>query len=78
MNTKTRTIRLSDSETAALDALAKRLDISGQRGATLNALIRWLAETSSAALNETAAALEIAAGCASGGDWYELIEDIEP
>ena len=77
-NTKTRTIRLTDEQLAALDALAKKLDISGQRGATFQPFVQWLANTSSYALVETAAALEIAAGCAAGEDWYELIEAVEP
>lgn len=77
-NTKTRTIRLTDEQIAALDALAKKLDISGQRGATFQPFIQWLADTSSYALAETAAALEIAAGCAAGSDWQDLAETIEP
>ncbi len=77
-NTKTRTIRLTDEQLAALDALAKKLDISGQRGATFQPFVQWLADTADYALAETAAALEIAAGCAAGGDWDELVESIEP
>lgn len=78
MNTPRRNIRLTDHQIAALDALAVKLNISGQRGATLNPLIAWLADTASGALPETAAALEIAASCASGGDWYQLIDMIKP
>ena len=77
-NTKIRTIRLTDNQLSALDALAKKLDISGQRGATFQPFIQWLADTADYALAETAAALEIAAGCAAGEDWHELIESIEP
>ncbi len=77
-NTKIRTIRLTDEQIAALDALAKKLDISGQRGATFQPFIQWLADTADYALAETAAALEIAAGCAAGNDWQDLIESIEP
>lgn len=77
-NTKLRTIRLTDKQLSALDALAKKLDISGQRGATFQPFTQWLADTSSYALEETAAALEIAAGCAAGEDWHELIKAIEP
>lgn len=77
-NTKTRTIRLTDKQVTALDALAKKLDISGQRGATFQPFVQWLADTADYALAETAAALEIAAGCAAGENWYELIEVIEP
>lgn len=68
-----RTIRLTDEEVEALETLFQRLDIEpGQRGTYFNAGIRWLAETASAAMAETVASLEIAAGCASGGDWDEL------
>ena len=77
-NTKLRAIRLTDEQLSALDALAKKLDISGQRGATFQPFVQWLANTSSYALVETAAALEIAAGCSAGEDWYELIEAVEP
>lgn len=77
-NTKIRTIRLTDEQIAALDALAQKLDISGQRGATFQPFIQWLANTANFALAETAAALEIAAGCAAGEDWHGLIEAIEP
>jgi len=78
MVSKTRTIRLTDQQLLALDALARKLKIQGQRGTTFQALVCHIADTSSAALAETAAALEIAAGCASGGDWHELTEAIEP
>ena len=78
MATKTRTIRLTDQQLSALEALAAKLDISGQRGARFQPLLQWLADTSSYALAETAAALEIAAGCAAGGDWRELAETTEP
>jgi hypothetical protein len=78
LKNKIRTIRLTDEQIAALDALAKKLDISGQRGARFQPFIQWLADTSSYALAETAAALEIAAGCAAGEDWNELKETIEP
>lgn len=77
-STKLRTIRLTDEQIAALEALAEKLDISGQRGARFQPLIQWLADTSSYALAETAAALEIAAGYAKGEDWHELTETIEP
>lgn len=77
-NTKIRTIRLTDEQLSALDALAKKLNISGQRGATFQPFIQWFADTADYALAETAAALEIAAGCAAGGDWHELIEAVEP
>ena len=77
-NTKTRTIRLTDEQLAALDALAKKLGISGQRGATFQPFIQWLADTADYALAETAAALEIAAGCAAGGDWLDLAETVSP
>lgn len=65
-NTKTRTIRLTDQQLAALDALAKKLDISGQRGATFQPFIQWLADTAEYALAETAEALEEAARYAAG------------
>lgn len=77
-NTKIRTIRLTDEQLSALDALAKKLNISGQRGATFQPFVQWLADTADYALAETAAALEIAAGCVGGEDWHELIEAIEP
>ncbi|MCB0043826.1 MAG: hypothetical protein KDD92_00165 [Caldilineaceae bacterium] len=77
-NTKTRTIRLTDEQIAALDSLAEKLNISGQRGARFQPFIQWIADTSSYALAETAAALEVAAGCAAGEDWHELIESVEP
>ncbi|MCA9326754.1 hypothetical protein KC976_04115 [Candidatus Saccharibacteria bacterium] len=77
-NTKIRTIRLTDEQLSTLDALAKKLNISGQRGATFQPFIQWIADTSSYALVETAAALEIASGCAAGEDWYDLIKATEP
>ncbi len=78
MNTPVRRIRLTDQQVSALDALAQKLKVSGQRGATLNPLIAWLADTAAGALNETAAALNIASGCASGNDWNLLVEVIRP
>lgn len=78
MGTTKRTIRLSEKDVEALEMLFERLDISGQRGARLNAGIRHLAETASAAMAETVAAYEIAAGCASGEEWDELIEIVRP
>ena len=78
MTTPRRSIRLTDNQVDALDALAAELKISGQRGATLNPLISWLADTAKFALAETVAALEIASGCAAGGDWNELAEVIHP
>ena len=75
---KTRTLRLTDKEVHAIEALAAALNISGQRGATFQPFIQWLAETASAALPETAAALEIAAGCAAGGEWEDLAIMVEP
>lgn len=74
MYTKTRTLRLSGEQVSSLEALAVALNVSGKGGARLNPLIAWLAETAAGAMNETAAALEIAAGCAAGKDWDELIE----
>lgn len=76
--TKIRTIRLDDNQLDALDALARKLKISGQRGATFAPLVAWLADIAAGALNETAAALEIAAGCAKGEDWDLLVEMIRP
>lgn len=73
-----RTIRLSQENVEALEMLFERLDISGQRGTRLNAGLRWLAETASAAMAETVTSLELAAGCASGEEWDELIEIIRP
>lgn len=75
---KTRAIRLTDDQVAALEALAVELNVSGKGGARLNPLIAWLAETAAGAMSETAAALEIASGCAAGEDWDELIETIRP
>jgi hypothetical protein len=75
---KTRAIRLTDKQVASLEALAAALDISGKGGARLNPLLAWLAETASGALAETAASLEIAAGCAAGGEWEDLVEVLEP
>lgn len=78
MNTKTRAVRLTDKEIEALETLFQCLSISGQRGKRLNAGLRWLAETASAAMAETVTSLELAAGCASGEEWDELIEIIRP
>ena len=78
MNTTKRTIRLTDQDVEALETFFELLGISGQRGKRLNAGIRHLAETASAAMAETVAAYEIAAGCANGEDWDELIEIIHP
>ena len=78
MTTKIRTVRLTDSQIAALESLARKLNISGQRNATFAPLLSWLADTADGALNETAAALEIAAGCAAGGEWDLLVEVIRP
>jgi hypothetical protein len=76
--TKTRTLRLTDRQVEVLESLFAALDISGQRGARFNAGIAWLAETADGGMAETVAALEIAAGCAAGEDWDELIEIIRP
>lgn len=76
--TKTRAIRLTDAQVAALESLAAALEISGKGGARLNPLIARLAETAAGAMAETAAALEIAAGCAAGEDWDELIKAVRP
>ena len=76
--TKIRTIRLTDKQIAVFDTLAKELNISGQRGATFQPFIKWLADTADFAQAEMVAALEIAAGCAAGEDWHELIEIIKP
>ena len=65
---KTRAIRLTDAQVQSLEALATALNVGGKGGARLNPLIAWLAETAAGAMAETAAALEIAAGCAAGGD----------
>lgn len=78
MATDRRNIRLSDEQVAALNALANALKISGQRGARLQPFIQWLADVAAGALPETIAALEIAAGCATGEDWHELIEIVTP
>ncbi len=72
---KTRAIRLTDPQVETLEALAVAMDISGKGGARLNPLIAWLAETAAGAMAETTAALNIAAGCAAGEDWHELIGD---
>ena len=71
-------IRITPNQRRTLDALAQALEISGQRGATLQPLIHELERIASGALAETAAALEIAAGCAAGEDWDELVEAIRP
>jgi hypothetical protein len=77
--TKTRTIRLTDTEVEALEELFKRLGFQGkQPGTYLNAGLRHLAATAAGAMAETVAAYEIAAGCAAGGDWYGLIEAVRP
>jgi hypothetical protein len=76
--TTTRTLRLTDEELATLEMLADALSISGQREAKFQPLIRHLAATAAGAMAETVAALEIASGCAAGGDWDELIEAIRP
>ena len=78
MTTKTRTLRLTDEELATLEMLADALNISGQRETKFQPLIRHLAATAAGAMAETVAAYEIAAGCAAGGDWDELIEAIRP
>ena len=76
--TTTRTIRLTDDEIRALELFAEKLDIYGQRDRRLNALIKHLAATVSAAMPESIAAYEIATGCAAGEDWHDLIEAITP
>lgn len=78
MTTTKRTIRLSQKDVEALEMLFQRLNISGQRGTRLNAGIRHLAETASAAMAETVAAYEIAAGATGGEEWDELIDIIRP
>ncbi len=65
---KTRAIRLTDAQVAALEALAAELHISGKGGARLNPLIAWLAETAAGAMAETVAALEVVAQAAMGVD----------
>ena len=65
---KTRAIRLTDAQVAALEALAAALHISGKGGARLNPLIAWLAETAAGAMAETVAALEVVAQAAMGVD----------
>ncbi len=74
--TKTRTIRLTDSQVSSLEALAAALNTSGKGGARLNPVIAWIADTAAEAMTETTAALNIAARCAAGEDWHELIGDI--
>lgn len=74
--TKTRAIRLTDEQVSSLEALAAALNISGKGGARLNPVIAWIADTAAEAMAETTAALNIAAGCAAGEDWHELIRDI--
>ena len=77
--TKTRTIRLTDAEVESLEELFKRLGFQGkQHGTYLNAGLRHLAATAAGAMAETVAAYEIAAGCAAGGDWDELVEAAQP
>lgn len=71
--TKTRAIRLTDTQVSNLEALAAALNISGKGGARLNPLLAWLADTAAGAMAETAAALEIAAGCAAGGEWEDIV-----
>ncbi len=66
--TKTRAIRLTDAQVSSLEALATELHVSGKGGARLNPLIAWLAETAAGAMNETVAALEVAAWASEGGD----------
>ncbi len=76
MKTKTRAIRLTDEQVSSLESLAAALNIIGKGGARLNPVIAWIADTAAGAMAETTAALNIAAGCAAGEDWHELIGDI--
>lgn len=74
MNTKTRTIRLTDEEVATIEALAAALNISGQRGATFQPFIQHLAEAAAGALPEMAWLLDIGFQVAGGADLEELLE----
>ena len=73
-----RTIRLSQEDFEAFEMFFTLLKISGQRGKVFNAGLRHMAETIRAAMAESVAAYEIAAACASGEEWDELIEIIHP
>lgn len=73
-NTPNRLIRLTDDQRDALESLAASLNISGQRGATLNPIIAHIADIAIAAPAELAWLLEIAYQVAIGGDLAELIE----
>jgi len=78
MSTTQRSIRLTDRQVSSLEILAESLNISGQRGARLNALISWLADVSAGALSETALLLGMAGQVATGGDLAELLEFARP
>ena len=56
---KTRAIRLTDAQVAALETLATELHISGKGGARLNPVIARIAN--------------IAAECAASGDWGRFV-----
>lgn len=69
---------LSVEAAAALVELTTALNIRNQRGHGISALCEWLGATADGAFAETVAALDIASGCAAGGDWYELVAAIHP
>lgn len=71
-------IWISKESAEALNELFERLDIQGQRGSRFSPGLEWLGQTVAGAFAESVAAIEIAAGCASGEEWHELIEVIEP
>ncbi|HKI69212.1 MAG TPA: hypothetical protein VKA67_06465 [Verrucomicrobiae bacterium] len=73
------TLYISDESAATLKKLAAALGTANQRGEhSIGALNEWIARTAAGGFAEMVAALEIAAGCAGGEDWYELIETIRP
>ncbi len=51
-------VRMSPEQMVALDMLATKLNISGQRGATFQPFILWLADKAIASMSEMVAALE--------------------
>jgi len=55
--TKTRTVRLTDEQVRALEALAAALNISGKGGAGFNPIIAKIADTAILEPKTTAAAL---------------------
>jgi hypothetical protein len=75
---KTKCIRLTEEQIAALEWLAVELHYSGQRGTRLNAIIAAIADFADNAGPETEAALRIAHDCAGGMDWDMAVAIARP